>query len=196
MPYTVPNQRVVTIYREPVKSDFLGIKNENWQYAARDLGAHSLMLYLYFASNANGYALALSPAAIRQAIGMARSTYQDQLLKLIDKGYLIPTGANSFDFYEVPKPHHAVLQNSNTVDGLDSENGTDADKANDLPAQAITGENIEIYNTNIPPNSVTNIKSLSEAGGDKKARNERSKNSHTKVRAEKAANTKTGENGV
>ena len=126
------------------------------------------MLYLYFASNANGYALALSPAAIRQAIGMARSTYQDQLLKLIDKGYLIPTGANSFDFYEVPKPHHAVLQNSNTVDGLDNENGTDADKANDLPAQTITGENIEIYNTNIPPNSVTNIKSLSEAGGIKK----------------------------
>ena len=42
MPYTVPNQRVVTIHREKARSDFLGIKNENWQSAARDLGAHAL----------------------------------------------------------------------------------------------------------------------------------------------------------
>ena len=60
------------------------------------------MLYLYLASNANGYTLALSPAAIREAIGMPRSTYQDQILKLIDKGYLIQSTGNGFDFYEVP----------------------------------------------------------------------------------------------
>ena len=65
MPYTVPNQRIAKIHREVAKSDFLGIKNENWQAAARDLGAHALMLYLYLASNADGYNLALSPAAIR-----------------------------------------------------------------------------------------------------------------------------------
>ena len=81
MPYTVPNQRVVTIHREKARSDFLGIKNENWQSAARDLGAHALLLYLYLASNADGYDLALSPAAIRQAVGMARSTYHDQFVK-------------------------------------------------------------------------------------------------------------------
>lgn len=50
MPNTVPNQRIIAIHRER---------------AARDLGAHALMLYLYFASNANGFTLALSPAAIR-----------------------------------------------------------------------------------------------------------------------------------
>ena len=55
MPYTVPNQRVITIHRERATSDFLGIKNSNWQAAARELGAHALLLYLYFASNANGF---------------------------------------------------------------------------------------------------------------------------------------------
>jgi len=30
MPNTVPNQRVATVHREPAKSNFLGIKNENW----------------------------------------------------------------------------------------------------------------------------------------------------------------------
>ena len=54
MPNTVPNQRIIAIHRERAASDFLGIKNDNWQAAARDLGAHALMLYLYFASNANG----------------------------------------------------------------------------------------------------------------------------------------------
>jgi len=62
---TYPNQRVITINRESAKSDFLGIKNENWQAAARDLGAHALMLYLYLAANADGFNLALSPAAVR-----------------------------------------------------------------------------------------------------------------------------------
>ena len=89
MGYTFPNQRTIKINREAAKRDFLGIKNENWQAAARDLGAHSLMLYLYLASNADGYCLALSPVAVRQAIGMARSTYHDQFHRLVDKGYLV-----------------------------------------------------------------------------------------------------------
>lgn len=40
--HSVPNQRFVKIHREAVKSNFLGIKNENWQAASRDLGAHAL----------------------------------------------------------------------------------------------------------------------------------------------------------
>lgn len=104
MPQTVANQRVVRIHRQRASSDFLGIKNANWQYAARDLGAFALMLYLYFAANADGFCLALSPAAIRQAIGMPPQTYRDQFLKLIDKGYLVQSGnGNTYDFYEVPQ---------------------------------------------------------------------------------------------
>ena len=98
--YTFPNQRTIKINRESAKADFLGIKNENWQAAARDLGAHALMLYMYLASNANGYNLALSPVAIRQAIGMPRSTYHDQFARLIDKGYLVQKSANNFEFFE------------------------------------------------------------------------------------------------
>ena len=104
MPNTVPNQRLIAIHRERAASDFLGIKNSHWQAAARDLGAHALMLYLYFASNANGYLLALSPAAIRQAVGMPASTYRDQFIKLIDRGYLVQRGdGNTYDFYETPQ---------------------------------------------------------------------------------------------
>ncbi len=114
---TVPNQRVVHVHRERVSADFLGIKNENWKAAARDLGAHALLLYLYFAANKDDFRLALSPAAIRQSIGMPPQTYRDQFLKLIDKGYLVQTGGNTYEFYEVPHAArilHENIGNSNT----------------------------------------------------------------------------------
>ena len=33
MPETFPNQRMITVHRETLIGDFLGIKNENWQAA-------------------------------------------------------------------------------------------------------------------------------------------------------------------
>lgn len=119
MPNTVPNQRLIAIHRERAVSDFLGIKNSHWQAAARNLGAHALLLYLYFASNANGFVLALSPAAIRQAVGMPQSTFRDQFVKLIDRGYLVQRGdSNTYDFYETPQRVTHTSQN-NTPDGFD-----------------------------------------------------------------------------
>ena len=44
---TYPNQRMVCVHREPAKADFLGIKNANWQAAARDLRPFAFLLYLY-----------------------------------------------------------------------------------------------------------------------------------------------------
>ncbi len=124
MPKTVANQRVVKIHRERAASDFLGIKNENWQYAARDLGAHALLLYLYLAANADGYTLALSPTAIRQAVGMPPQTYRDQFLKLIDKKYLVQIGGNVYEFYEKPQheaqPYEKISQTADVLDFTDS----------------------------------------------------------------------------
>ena len=108
---TYPNQKRVCIHREIARTDFLGIKNENWQAAARDLRPHALVLYLYLASNADNYTLALSPAAVREAIGMARSTYNDQVQNLMDKGYLVLSHGNTYDFYEVPQKRN--IQNNN-----------------------------------------------------------------------------------
>ena len=151
MPYTVPNQRVVTIHREKARSDFLGIKNENWQSAARDLGAHALLLYLYLASNADGYDLALSPTAIRQAVGMARSTYHDQFARLIDKGYLVETGGSTYDFYEVPQTRPGTpLKKAVSADGLNSEEYPSAVTDREPAVHSIPGEDIEINNTTIP----------------------------------------------
>ena len=62
---------------------------------------------------------ALSLAAIRQAVGMPVSTYRDQFVKLIDKGYLVQRGdSNTYDFYETPQRATHTTPN-NTADGYD-----------------------------------------------------------------------------
>ena len=133
---TFPNQRMIKIHRESVKTDFLGIKNENWQAASRDLGAHALMLYLYLASNANNYSTALSPVAVRQAIGMARSTYHDQFHKLVDKGYIVPTCGSTFEFYEVPQTAtQAVTMSSDGI--LNFEDNPPSDTPTELHGQIV-----------------------------------------------------------
>ena len=153
---TYPNQRNIKINRERATADFLGIKNNNWQAAARDLGAHALMLYLYFASNADGFMLSLSPAAIRQAVGMPPSTYRDQFVKLIDKGYLIQRGnSNTYDFYETPK-RVTHTENDITADCYDF---TADDFETPQSVKNETAENIEI--------NIDNINMINNCGREK-----------------------------
>lgn len=152
-PITYPNQRMIRVHRERVSSDFLGIKNENWQAAARDLGAHAFLLYLYCAANKDDFTLALSPTAIRQGVGMARSTYHDQFHKLIDKGYLVPAHGNTFDFYEIPK---SATQSKNTMsdNGYDFENCTSVEHEKPQNGFNVLPEDIEINNSNFSNSSI------------------------------------------
>ena len=154
-PMTYPNQRIVKIHRESVKTDFLGIKNENWQAASRDLGAHGLRLYLYLAANANNYNLALSPAAARAAIGIPRSTYFDQFAILVDKRYLVPGAGNTYDFYEVPQPA-TQTQKEVSADGLNFEEIPSHDEQGGSGGQSVLPEDIEINNNNSTDNSEIN----------------------------------------
>ena len=158
---TYPNQRIIKVHREKPTSDFLGIKNENWQAASRDLGAHALRLYLYLAANADGYTFALSPADIRQRIGMPNSTYRDQFYTLVDKGYLVPNSSNGYDFFEVPQTRHAPIQSKDCATlGIDFENYTADDFSQTVTEQDETAEVGEINNRDIEINISTNRETL------------------------------------
>ncbi|MBO4734345.1 MAG: hypothetical protein J5662_07710, partial [Clostridia bacterium] len=139
----------------------LGIKNENWQSASRDLGAHALRLYLYLASNADGYTFALSPADIRQTIGMPNSTYRDQFLVLVDKGYLVQSGSNKYDFYEMPQTRHAPIQNDNCAAlGIEFENSTADGLPQTKTVRDETSKDREINNIESEKNIPINIETL------------------------------------
>ena len=144
-PITYPNQRLVRVHRERAAKDFLGIKNENWMAASRILGAPALRLYLYLAANADNYTLALSPAAITRDIGMARSTYGDQFKKLVNMGYLVPAGGNTYDFYEVPLTA-TQTKNDATDNGQDFEECTADGQGQPQDDTIGTGDMIEINN--------------------------------------------------
>lgn len=124
MPVSYPNQRMIHIHRERLNTDFLGIKNDNWMAAARDLSAHALKLYFYFAANADNYEFALSQAAVTRDIGMARSTFHDQFHVLVNKGYLVNTHGNTYDFYETPQPRTDVKEADRTATELIFEDDT------------------------------------------------------------------------
>ena len=86
-----PNQRMVTVFKENCDSDFLQVKNSEWQAASSVLKTYSAFkLYLYFASNKNGYTIALSPVAINEAIGVCENTYRSAFKELLEVGYLRP----------------------------------------------------------------------------------------------------------
>ncbi|MBR6657836.1 MAG: hypothetical protein IKL18_06680 [Oscillospiraceae bacterium] len=113
-----------------------------------------MMLYFYLASNANNYELALSPTAIRQSIGMARSTYHDQFNVLVDKGYLVQTGGNTFEFYEVPKvsaPSDSVNPNPSDEPKLENNPALGFEKTSSV--SSVPTADTEINNNKSSPNN-------------------------------------------
>ena len=148
---TYPHQRTIKIHRETAKTDFLGIKNENWQAASRDLGAHALRLYLYLASNADGFNLALSQRAAERDIGIPRSTYYDQFRVLENKGYLKHLHGNTYEFFETPQPRDRTSTNefSDRINFTADEQGTPP------VANSILSEDRET-NNNYPTTNVIN----------------------------------------
>ena len=155
MPYTAPNQRVITIHRAPLEGNFLGINNDNWKYAARVLGAQAFLLYIYFASNKPGFVLALSPKAIQKEIGMPPSTFRDQLTKLESFGFLEQGEGNKLHFYEVP-PRATRFENARDALNSSEEKSAAAVQASTPLASQTPPEDKEIYinkkigETNIP----------------------------------------------
>ena len=80
---------------------------------------------------------------------MPPSTYRDQFVKLIDKGYLVQRkNSNTYDFYETPQ-RDTQTKNNDTPDGLDFT----AD-AQDVP-QTVNDEAAEDIEINI--NNTDNI---------------------------------------
>ena len=86
--------------------------------------------------------LALSPLALERDVGMPRSTFYDQFRKLVNCGYLVQTGGNQYDFYEVPQSD----TQTKTTDGQDSPTDKPKNPADDIEINIINNKN-SIINT-------------------------------------------------
>ena len=99
---TYPNQKVITINKAKADKEntYATINKECLMKAITELTHNELKIYLYLASNQNGFQLALSSADISEKTNASKRKIQESINSLIEKGYLVETGSNSYDFIE------------------------------------------------------------------------------------------------
>ncbi len=98
-----PNQKTITIQKEPTdKQNYYATINLNaLELAALDLKAGAFKLWIYLAKNQNNYTFALSNKAAQQYFGIKKDQYDSAVKELIEKGYLIETAKNKYNFVEL-----------------------------------------------------------------------------------------------
>ena len=111
-----PNQKIIKIKTISVTKakewgkTFLGIFDDIWHEAVKDLRAQTFILYCYLSSNSAGFDLKLSQVAVSNATGLARSTYYNCVHELIEKGYLVETSSNHYDFMAISEKNKEKLK--------------------------------------------------------------------------------------
>ena len=99
-----PNQRFVTIHKQPYFQDFMQVAKDEWMPAFADLTRGTFGLYLYLCGNMDNYRFALSSVAVQKALGVSNSTYRCGVEELLEKGHLIMDTASTarIPFFYVP----------------------------------------------------------------------------------------------
>lgn len=103
------NQWKVVINRMKVEKGtnepFLCIHTNSIETAARELSGTEFKLYMYFASNANGYELDYSTQHFANIYGCGLTAARDAFKGLQEKGYLVNMGGNQLYFVESVNIH-------------------------------------------------------------------------------------------
>ena len=113
---TVPNQKIVTVEKEPCgKGNLYAAINLNaMEAAAQDLDAGAFKLWIYFAKNQNGYEFALSSKDAKDTFGLGKSQYDTAVKKLVAAGYLTNIQGNQYTFSEIPVSKEPSFENDTT----------------------------------------------------------------------------------
>lgn len=112
---SVPNQKIIRIEKDKYQSRFLQIGDEQWKKAFQSMRPTVFGLYLYLASNKDGYLLELSAAAVEREIGIKKTAYHTALKDLEEKGYLKKEQGNTYAFSPSPKFANTNSANANSA---------------------------------------------------------------------------------
>lgn len=101
------NQKTLTINKPSLTKDDIKvlIKRETLEAAARNLTGNEFKLYMYLASNADGYELDFAPKFFKRDYGVGEDTARKCMKNLEEKGYLVVKDGFEclFDFYLEPQ---------------------------------------------------------------------------------------------
>ena len=112
---SVPNQKIIRIEKDKYQSRFLQIGDEQWKKAFQSMRPTVFGLYLYLASNKDGYLLELSAATVEREIGIKKTAYHTALKDLEEKGYLKKEQGNTYAFSPSPKFANTNSANTNST---------------------------------------------------------------------------------
>ena len=115
---TVPNQRVLTIYKEPTDKQHKYTCNslEALGEAAKRLQSKGgFKLYMYLAKNQDKYNFALSSSDFCNWSGLGIAAYRTAFEELEKQGYLIINGSstNNYIFYDKAQKEDEAAQKDN-----------------------------------------------------------------------------------
>ena len=99
---TYPNQKVIHINKNKYTANFLQVGIDEWQTAFKKFTPSAFAVYLYLASNADGFDLALSQKAIENALGIKKTAYHNAIEALKKEGYIEVLQGNIEVFHTAP----------------------------------------------------------------------------------------------
>lgn len=100
---TSPNQKTITVCKELCDNQhyYTMISLNALECAAIDLKSGAFKLWVYLAKNQNNFTFGLSNKAVAEQFGIKKDQYDSAVKELIEKGYLIETAKNIYQFKEL-----------------------------------------------------------------------------------------------
>lgn len=108
---TVPNQKTISVYKEKCSAEekYSMYNLYALQTAMNNLKGEAFKLWVYIGKNQHGYTFGLSKVdAINWGIG-SKSSYDRAVKELIEKGYLVESSPNHYDFFEIPEAEEIIV---------------------------------------------------------------------------------------
>ena len=162
-----PNQKVITVHREPKKEKGYTYFNlEALNEARANLKPGAFVLWTYIAQNSDGWEFGLSNTDFCGGSTMKRDAYNTAVAELIEKRYLVLNrGKTVYDFYERPPKDDSgsVAEKSNNDNPLQENPITKSRKIQQRNADKSDNEMQENPTRNIIKDDTTTITTIPQA---------------------------------
>ena len=147
---TYPNQKVIHINKNKYSANFLQIGINEWQQAYKELKPSTFAIYLYLASNADGFDLALSQQAIENSLGIKKTAYHTAIKELKERGYIQIIQGNVEVFFTAPVRKNELK----TEEAIFRKNEL---KSSQMRKEEFAKTNFEVRKNDIEIDNINNI---------------------------------------
>lgn len=157
---TYPNQKIIHINKKKYTANFLQVGIDEWESAYKELKPSTFGIYLYLASNADGFDLALSQKAIENALGIKKTAYHNAIAELESKGYITLIQGNIQSFFTTPVRKNELRKNELQSSQKRTSQSANADIKSAKTNYEVRENDIEIDNINKINNKIDKINKI------------------------------------